>query len=142
MPIQLATVAALAIGAFLAVPHLYENRFDPKLFWVGIAVFCILPPLAGMFQGQPRPPLTLFAAAMLLACPLVYLITDSMDARFEVGRDCFFLATFAIVSLISGAWTRSLVRAGRWSLASGAAICSAAASFGAFVLIALVLYME
>jgi hypothetical protein len=79
---------------------------------------------------------------MLIACPLVFFVTDRMDARVEVFRDCFFLATFTTVSLTSGAWLGSLLRAGRWGFGAFAATCAAASSVGACVLIALVLYLE
>jgi hypothetical protein len=40
MFIQLATLAAFAISAFLAVPYLYEHRMDPALFWGSLVLFC------------------------------------------------------------------------------------------------------
>jgi hypothetical protein len=142
MPIQIATMAALVVSAFLAVPQLYANRFNGAAFWSGIALFCVLPPLAGSFQSKPARPIALFGGFMLLLCPLVYLVTDGMHSRAEVSRDSYFLATFSIVGLLSGAWLRSSLGVRRWASAALASVFTIAASFGAFVLIALVLYLE
>jgi hypothetical protein len=142
MPILLTNVAVLIIASFLAVPYLYTHRMEAPLFWASVLVFGVVPPVAGTFQAKPNWPITLFAATLLLACPLAYLVTDRMAARAEIFRDCFFLASFTTVAMIAGAWLSSSLRANRWALAAFAALCAALSACGAWILIALVLYLE
>ena len=84
MPILITNLAALIVGSFLAVPYLYPHRMEAPLFWVSVLVFGVVPPVAGTFQAKPNLTITLFAAAILVACPLVYLVTDRMAARAEM----------------------------------------------------------
>jgi hypothetical protein len=143
MRFQAAMIAALMCGAFLAVPWLYAHRWDAVAYGAGVWLFVIMPPLAGVFfQPNPARPMTVVAATLILGCPLVYMTTDHMHARAEVLRDSYFLGSFTVASMVAGAWLRSSWRDRQWPIAALSLTCAFGGSFGAFVLITLVLYLE
>lgn len=128
-----AVIIGLAwLGAWLTLPLMYAERFNRIIWGVSIVAFVGIPLLAGILRRRPSLPSTALAGILLLACPVVYLITDSLSVRFEMWRDAFFLGTGSSVTFISAGWTASFARARQWiqTFATGTlnvvAVCSIA----------------
>jgi len=135
-------IGVACLGAWLALPLMYAERFNRTIWCVSIVAFVGFPLLAGIVRRQPSLPATLIAGILLLACPVVYQITDPLPVRFEMLRDAFFLATGSTVTFVSAGWTVSFVRARQWiqMFATGALNVVAACSIP--IMITVYMYLE
>ena len=86
-------IAATCASASFAVPIMYAERCDEIIWGLSILAFVGFPVLAGIVRGKPSFPANLTAGMLLLACPIVYALTDPLPVPFELLRDAFFLAT-------------------------------------------------
>ena len=87
---EIGIVAAICLSASLAVPVMYAERFNDILWGSCILAFVGLPVRLGIVRGKPAFLANLAAVILLLACPIVFVLTDHLPARFELLRDAFF----------------------------------------------------
>jgi hypothetical protein len=120
--LQWAFIVAVFVGATMAIPFLYNHRFDAGLFGASLLVFVAAPIVAAVPQGQLSWPVALFAIAALLLCPVVGAITDPLTIKFERLRDIFFLGTGSTLIFVTTIWFRSSYGARKWLQAVAAAL--------------------
>lgn len=135
-------IAAVFLGASLAVPIMYSSRFDGTVWAVSIVAFVGIPVLAGIVRGQPSFLANLTAGILLLACPIAYAVTDPLPVRFELLRDVLFLATGSTLTFISTGWTTNSARARQWGQVSGSAALSVLVAGLTFLMVSLFMYLE
>lgn len=142
MRVQLAFIAAATMVAMLAVPFFYNHRMNGGVFAAAVLIFAGIPLIAGKFQSTSHRPVTLVAICYLFLCPLVYMVTDSLDAQFEKLRDGFFLATGSTLIFVCTVWIRSSLSS-RKSLHLCAAIFGLSSAIGGVsVLLWMTMYFE
>jgi hypothetical protein len=139
--IEAATIAAVWLAAIVAVPLLYGER-SGAIWGGGIAVFSIVPLIAGLLRGQPSRYATWIAVGLLLACPAVYAITDQMSAAYETLRDVVFLATAGTVIFVSTGWCVSFQRSRHWAWMFASILVLVVAACSIAVAISLFMYLE
>jgi hypothetical protein len=138
---ELAVIAAACLGAVIAVPLLYQERSG--VIWVSsIAVFAGVPLLVGIVCGHTTRFANLTAGLLLLACPLIYLLTDPLPVAWEKARDAAFLATGSIVTFVTAAWSGHFLRARKWILAFAGGLLLVCAAGSVAVMIAVFMYLE
>lgn len=135
MRTQLTIVGVLLVSAMLAVPFFYafnNHRLTNALYWVGATAFIGLPLAAGSVQRSLSQAAIATTGALLLACPLVYAITDPLPVAYEKPRDGFFLGTATTVVFVCAAWASTAWQTRKWQailLAVFGVVASAAAIF-------------
>lgn len=102
--IDVAFTTALCLAAGLAVPFLYQSR-NATAWLGGVAFFAGSPLALGLFLGGRDRFAQRTAILFLLACPIVYAITDPLPRVYERVRDAIILATGGMVILVCSAWT-------------------------------------
>ena len=132
---------ALCLAASLAVPFLYQNRNVTA--WLGsVALFVGAPLILGLLLGGRSRFARQTAFLFLLACPIVYAITDSLPHVYEMVRDSIFLTTGGMVILVCSGWMVRCLQSNRstCAFASALGVLSGAAAVALMTL--LFVYLE
>lgn len=142
MRVQVAFIVVASIGGILAMPFFYEHRMNDRVFTAGMLTFAGIPLIAGMLQRLSHRSVTLVAIGFLILCPLVYVVTDPLDAHFERLRDGFFLATGSTFIFVSTVWIRSSFGSRKLAHLLAAVFGLLSATVVVFVLLWMVMYFE
>jgi hypothetical protein len=101
-----------------------------------------VPLIVAVFSAENGHPAWRVVVALLLFCLPVYAVTDFFNARFEIGRDVYFLGTGSVVLFIFAAWLASSYRSRNWLQVTAAALVTALSAFANFVLLWMISYFE
>ncbi len=142
MRVQLAFIAVATIVAMLAVPFFYNHRMNGGVFAAAVLTFAGIPLIAGKSQRTSHRPVPLVAIGFLFLCPLVYMVTDTLDAQFEKLRDGFFLATGSTLIFVCTVWIRSSLPSRKFLHIGAAVFGLLSAVIGVFVLLWMTMYFE
>ena len=114
-------MGALCLAASLAVPFFYQNR-NATAWLGGVAIFVGTPLILGLLLGGRSRFARQTAVLLLLACPIVYAITDPLPHVYEIVRDSIFLTTGGMVILVCSGWTVTCLKSNRLTCAFASAL--------------------
>lgn len=138
----LRVIIAAFLGALLAVPYSYSRRTDDGIFVGNLLFFIGVPLIVAALSKEIDRSAWRVAAGLLLFCPIVYTVTDRLDAKFEIARDAYLLGTGSVVLFISAAWIISSYKSSKWIQVVAAGLGVALSAFTNLILLWMVSYFE
>lgn len=142
MRFQFVLVVLLFLAAAIAIPLCYSHRMNGGIFFGTLLAFTVTPLSVGLWEKQAYRSVTLVALALVLLCPVVFVITDPLAAEFEKVRDIYFLGTFSTVLLVSSTWYMTAYRTRKWFQYFAAILGGSSSALGVLVLLWMIMVFE